>query len=721
MNGIGKEDTDGTAPAAPAAMTALAAMTAEVEELRARLVEAEDTLRAISGGEVDALVVDGPRGEQVFTLEGADHSYRIFLEEMHEGAATLNAAGVILYCNRRFAEIVGRPLEQVIGGSMFEFAREADHAELDSILRAGLSGSGGSGKGELELLSRGEPAPVYLSTSALPLGEVEAVCLVVTDLALQKRNEQLVADEKLARSILEHASEAIVVCDTEERVVRASLAARRLCACNAVGERFSQAYKLAGDGPEGQPVIPFTEILAGKVVQRIEAALILEGGESCRLQVSAGPLLAPDDKVLGCVITLTDVTARRRAELEVERARQEAEGANRAKDHFLATLSHELRTPLTPVLAVVSGLQEDGRLPADVRAHLAIVRRNVELEARLIDDMLDLTRIARGKLELRRETADLRQILEHALQTASGDLLHKRLRLVLDLARDDHAVWADTPRLTQVFWNLFSNAVKFTPTGGAITVRSWSEESPDGRQLRVEVADTGIGIEPDVLADIFDAFQQGEQTITRRFGGLGLGLAISKAIVELHGGSLTAASEGLGRGSVFSVRLPVGELRPAQPAESRPAAAAPSTPAASPASGASGGHAEQAANAAKAAALRILLVEDHADTAEAMADLLRDLGHRVTVAGCVTEALAAAERHALDGGLDLVVSDLGLPDGTGLDLMAELRCRYGVRGIALSGYGMEEDVRKSLAAGFERHLTKPINLQALQTAIQGGA
>jgi two-component system CheB/CheR fusion protein len=712
VNAIGKEDMDGTAPAAMAAMAALAA---EIEELRARLVEAEDTLRAISGGEVDALVVDGPRGEQVFTLEGADHSYRIFLEEMHEGAATLNAAGVILYCNRRFAEIVGRPLEQVIGGSMFEFAREADHAELDSILRAGLSGSGGSGKGELELLSRGEPAPVYLSTSALPMGEVEAVCLVVTDLTLQKRNEQLVADERLARSILEHASEAIVVCDTEQRVVRASLAARRLCSCNAVGERFSQAYKLAGDGPEGQPVIPFEEILAGKVVQRIEAALILEDGESCRLQVSAGPLLAPDDKVLGCVITLTDVTARRRAELEVERARQEAEGANRAKDHFLATLSHELRTPLTPVLAVVSGLQEDGRLPNDVRAHLAMVRRNVELEARLIDDMLDLTRIARGKLELRREPADLRQILEHALQTASGDLLYKRLRLVLDLTRDDHAVWADTPRLTQVFWNLFSNAVKFTPTGGAITVRSWNEESPAGRQLRVEVADTGIGIEPDVLAGIFDAFQQGEQTITRRFGGLGLGLAISKAIVELHGGSLTAASEGLGRGAVFSVRLPVGELRPAEPAESRPAAAAPSTPVASPASGASAGI------AANAAALRILLVEDHADTAEAMADLLRDLGHRVTVAGCVTEALAAAERHALDGGLDLVVSDLGLPDGTGLDLMAELRGRYAVRGIALSGYGMEEDVRKSLAAGFERHLTKPINLQALQTAIQGGA
>ena len=393
------------------------------------------------------------------------------------------------------------------------------------------------------------------------------------------------------------------------------------------------------------------------MVRGIEAALILESGESRRLQVSAGPLLAPDDRVLGCVLTLTDVTARRRAELEAERARHEAEAANQAKDHFLATLSHELRTPLTPVLAVVSGLQEDGRLPDDVRAHLAMVRRNVELEARLIDDMLDLTRVARGKLELRREAADLRQILEHALQTASGDLLDKRLRLVLDLAREDHAVWADTPRLTQVFWNLFSNAVKFTPAGGAITVRSWREESPAGRQLRVEVADTGIGIEPDVLADIFDAFQQGEQTITRRFGGLGLGLAISKAIVELHGGTLAAASDGRGQGSVFSVRLPVGELRQSRPRRRR---ARPGR----------GGSPTRARDVLGNAELHILLVEDHADTAEAMADLLRDMGHQVTVAGWWPPALAAAARQSLDGRLDLVLSDLGLPDGTGLDLMA---------------------------------------------------
>ena len=682
-------------------MTNETALAAEVEDLRARLLEAEETLRAIRRGEVDALVVAGTQGDQVFTLMGADHSYRIFLEEMHEGAATLTAGGVILYCNRCFAEIVGVPLEDIIGNSLFNFVREADRTELGSVLREGLDRSG---KRELSLLKGGEAVPVYLSTSPLQLEEAEAICLVVTDLTEQKRSEKMVAAEQLARSIFEHATEAIVVCDPEERVVRASLAARRLCVCNPVGEKFSTAFPLLGDGPKGVQGIPFAEVFAGRVVQGIEAELTLASGEHCRFQASAGPLFAADDQLLGCVLTLTDITARRRAELEVDRARQEAEAASRAKDHFLATLSHELRTPLTPVLAVVSALQDDARLPADVRSHLRMVRRNVELEARLIDDMLDLTRVARGKLELHREVADLKQVLDHALQTASGDLLDKKLRLVLDLGPEDHAVWADTPRLIQVFWNLFSNAVKFTPPGGTIAVRSHCEETPAGLELVVDIADNGIGIEPAALVDIFDAFKQGEQAITRRFGGLGLGLAISKAIVELHGGSLAATSDGKGQGSVFSVRLPVGDLRAGAQG---PAAVA-----------AGNGRPGKTADAAPGtgANLRILLVEDHDDTAEAMAELLRALGHEVTVAGSVATGLDAAERQ--DGRFDLVLSDLGLPDGSGLELMAKLHGRYGVRGIALSGYGMEEDVRKSLEAGFERHLTKPINLQALQTAIQ---
>ncbi|HEX9671637.1 MAG TPA: ATP-binding protein, partial [Thermoanaerobaculia bacterium] len=322
----------------------------------------------------------------------------------------------------------------------------------------------------------------------------------------------------------------------------------------------------------------------------------------------------------------------RRAGVAVENARlyQETQRANAAKDQFLATLSHELRTPLTPVLAVVSALEEDGRLPGDVRDRLAMVRRNTELEARLIDDLLDLTRIERGKLDLRREVTDVLPLLAHAVEaTRTPEIEAYGLRLVSELAADDHRVWADGPRLSQVFWNLIKNALKFTPAGGTIRVRSSNEGEPGApeRWLVVEVADTGIGIEPEVLPRIFDAFEQGQRKITRQFGGLGLGLAISRRIVELHGGSLAAASEGKGKGATFTVRLPVGV-----PAEA--AAAAPA--------GTAAGVVEKAATPAPARPLHILLVEDHPDTAAAMADLLRGIGHRVTTAASVEAALAAA-------------------------------------------------------------------------------
>ncbi len=401
-----------------------------------------------------------------------------------------------------------------------------------------------------------------------------------------------------------------------------------------------------------------------------------------------------EGRVVRVVGNTIDISDRKRAEEALVQAKEAAEEANEAKDRFLATLSHELRTPLTPVLAVTSGLERDGRLPDDVRRSLAMVRRNVELEARLIDDLLDLTRITRGKLELHREVADLRDVLDHALQTVAAELEAKRLRLSPELAEVDHRLWADAPRLTQVFWNLLHNAVKFTPAGGAITVRSRREEGA----VAVDVSDSGIGIDADVLPRIFDAFEQADRRITRQFGGLGLGLAVSRAIVELHGGTLTAASGGRGQGATFTVRLPVQSgLPPPMPQpEDRPSGTQDPKP------------------------LHILLIEDHADTAEAMAELLRDFGHRVTVAGSVAEGLAAAgppeERERI--GIDLVLSDLGLPDGSGLDLMRELKARHGLRGIALSGYGMEEDVRQSHEAGFARHMTKPVNIQALEAAIR---
>jgi PAS domain S-box-containing protein len=384
-------------------------------------------------------------------------------------------------------------------------------------------------------------------------------------------------------------------------------------------------------------------------------------------------------------------TLARRAALAIDNSRlyREAEAANQAKDRFLAMLSHELRTPLTPVLALVSRLERSPELSAEeLRRNLAVIRKNVELEARLIDDLLDLTRITRGRIELQRQVTLLHPLLEQAIQICCADAMAAgRLRVEIDLRAPEPRVWADGPRLLQVFWNLLSNAVKFTPPGGTIRV-STAIDGEDGRIAVVEISDTGIGIEPDLLPRIFEPFEQGLGT-AQQFGGLGLGLAIGKAILDAQGGSLAASSAGRGRGATFVMRVPLYE-GPAEEARTPPRLEEPEHP------------------------RFILLVEDHGDTAEVMAELLREHGHRVVVAGSQAAALAAAA----DSGIDLVISDLGLPDGSGLTLMRELQDRHGLTGIAVSGYGTEEDRRQSLAAGFSAHLTKPLTIDRLLDEIR---
>ncbi len=362
------------------------------------------------------------------------------------------------------------------------------------------------------------------------------------------------------------------------------------------------------------------------------------------------------------------------------RSAEEARAANRAKDDFLAALSHELRTPLTPVLMTATALEGDARLPGDVREQLAMMRRNTELEARLIDDLLDITRIARGKLTIQPVAADVHPLLEHTVGIVRSDGLGRDVEVSFALEAERHHVMADPARLQQVFWNLVKNALKFTPPGGAVTIRTHNDD--EGRVV-VEVKDTGIGIAAEALPHIFDAFEQGDVAGQHRYGGLGLGLAISRAIVTVHGGAIAAASDGAGQGATFTVTLatidpPADEpVRAAQPASVR--------------------------------SLRLLLVEDNDSTRTVLTKLLARQGHQVVSTGSLQEALAAFRT----GSFDVVVTDLGLPDGSGLDLMREVRKRGGCQGIALSGYGMEQDLRLSREAGFHAHLVKPVKFEQL--------
>jgi two-component system CheB/CheR fusion protein len=318
-----------------------------------------------------------------------------------------------------------------------------------------------------------------------------------------------------------------------------------------------------------------------------------------------------------------------------------------------------------------------------------MIRRNVELEARLIDDLLDLSRVTNGKLRLQMQPTGIHDLLRQVFQICASDLAAKQLHLTTDFTAGEDRVTGDPARLQQVFWNLLKNAIKFTPEGGRIAVRSREVE---GGRIAVEVEDSGIGIAADVLPRMFNAFAQGEAKASRQSGGLGLGLAISKAVVEMHGGTIRAASAGPGQGASLVVEIP---------------AAAPAPEAAAPVPSP-----EQAV--ARARKPRLLLVEDHEDTARMLAKLLRFSGYRVRTAATVAQALEAAATDRFD----LLVSDLGLPDATGYDLMRQVRQLYGTPGIALSGYGMEEDVRKSMEAGFLDHLVKPINLDQLKATIQ---
>ncbi len=402
----------------------------------------------------------------------------------------------------------------------------------------------------------------------------------------------------------------------------------------------------------------------------------------------------------------------------LQQAKNTAEAANHAKDEFLAILSHELRTPLTPVLATVSMLQEEaGTSPALLR-ELHTIQRNVELEARLIDDLLDLTRITRGKLELHVTTVDMRPLLEHAVQ--SYLMTHAaRKGFKTSVTVEPNAamhVQGDAPRLTQVLWNLLQNACKFTPEGGSVKVRVFNESAPldhaRAPDLVIEISDTGIGIDADQLPRIFTAFEQGERARTRVFGGLGLGLAISLAIAERHGGTLTAASRGRGQGATFTLRLPTVPAPVEAPAPADADGLATIVPGAS-ASSVSVSTSADSAHQQTSPAARILLVEDHPDTARQIGRLISREGHTVTAANSVGQALKLAAQQTFD----LLVSDLGLPDGSGHDLMRQLASEHSFAGIALSGYGMEEDVRASLAAGFSLHLTKPIHWPELKKAM----
>jgi PAS domain S-box-containing protein len=389
---------------------------------------------------------------------------------------------------------------------------------------------------------------------------------------------------------------------------------------------------------------------------RCQGLRIRKDGSAFQAEVLLTAMKDESGKIRGFSKVTRDISDQIRAR-SAEAARAAAEKANEAKDHFLAALSHELRTPLTPALAAASYLAENAsKFPSEFSGDVHIIRRNVQLQARLIDDLLDLTRVARGKIELHFDRVDAHDSIRQALDIARSDTTDKELTVVVALHAKKHHIWADPTRIQQVFWNLITNAVKFTPVGGKIEIHTSND---DHNHFAVEVIDTGMG------------------------------LAISKHLVDLHDGLITVKSRGRSHGAAFKVTLDVVANQV----------------------GRSGVPARTPQNPAKS--LRILLVEDHGDTRRTLSRLLSHFGHQISVADCTQAALEIVKAKEFD----VVLSDIGLPDGSGYEVISHAKQKQHLKGVALTGFGTDEDIRRGREAGFDFHLTKPVDFHELRSVL----
>lgn len=499
---------------------------------------------------------------------------------------------------------------------------------------------------------------------------------------LQNRNLELVRINDDLMNLISSVKIPIVIFGTDLRVRRFTPAATSLLGFTPLDiGRFISSMRLPLDIQEIEGFI--SEVIANVTICEREVKDLQ--GQWYLLRIH--PYRTADNRIDGAVAVFMDITERRMAEMLNHAQLAEISAANAAKDRFLAALSHELRTPLTPVLLAASALESREDLPEDIRQEVGMIRRNVGLEAQLIDDLLDVTRVAQGKLSVNFASTRVLPLLERSIRVVEDAAKSKGVQLELVTTPIDLEciVTVDPVRLQQVFWNLMSNAIKFTLAGGRVVIRFSFEIQG---VVRIEFLDTGIGIHPDILPKIFNAFEQGSEKITQKYGGLGLGLAISKAILELHGGAIYADSLGVGKGARFIVELP--------------SMASEATP-----------EVIQEAVSREICQLRLLVIEDHVDTAKVLRNLLLKANYEVSI----VHTVEAAKMVAMEKRFDLVISDLGLPDGHGLELMQHLKKMHHLPGIALTGYGTEIDRRQILAAGFSEFLVKPIDFLELQAAL----
>jgi PAS domain S-box-containing protein len=747
----------------------------DIEDLQRRLDEAEDTLRAIRQGEVDALVVDGPKGEVIYTLTSADYPYRLMIDEMNEGAVSVSPDSYILYGNRNFASILGLTESKASGIPFGDFIvphmREQFLEDLEKARHQAI-------KREYVLSSGDDRAvPVLLSFAKLQ-PQTNSISIVVTDLTAQKaleeklrqakngleeqvaeRTKELRQSEARLFGILEHSAADLKAmrrlneigarCAKDGDDIETCLQEILNVAIEITGADKGNIQLLSNDSDTLRLITqtgfdaPFLELfecgsngdsacgvaLRSKqrvVVENINESEIYAGKASQEamrkadvLAVESVPLISSGGKALGIISThfsnahrpseqelrLMDLLARQTADylerkrVEDEREqllarehelRQTAEEANRLKDEFLAIMSHELRNPLNVILGYAELLlrMDEIKSAAHLQRMADAVKRNAVAQSKLIRDLLDLSRLRSGKLELNRETVAPVASIENAIETVRMDAAEKGVQIKVERPDDMLFVRADPVRLEQIIWNLLNNAVKFTPRGGIITVRL-EEENDD---IVLKVSDNGQGIDSSFLPHIFEIFRQADPGTSRAQQGMGIGLAVVQQLVELHGGSVSAYSAGAGRGATFTIRLPRSE-------------------------NAKHSSAADDLGIGSLEGMSVLVVDDSEDTTEMVRHLLEIGGAAVCSATSGFEAL----RIAREKEFDVVLSDISMPEMDGFEFLSRLRQIPGkedLPAVALTGFGRPEDVQRASEKGFYAHVTKPFDIQRLAMLLQ---
>jgi PAS domain S-box-containing protein len=617
-----------------------------------------------------------------------------------------------VHADKNMARIFSLPAEDAVGGPVEKYYLKIhpdDRAAVEASKKAAMQSESGEYEMDYRLpqpdgtirwvTSRGRLEKDAAGAPARFLG-------VIIDITERKQAEAMLRqNEALFAALVDLAPTGVYVVDAQFRLQQINALALPAFAQvePKLGRDFGEVMNILW-GPElgGEIAKIFRHTLATgeRYVSPRFSEFRRDLGEDRAYEWEIRRVTLPDHSH-GVVCYFDDITERMRSEQALLQAKAAAEAASRAKDDFLAALSHELRTPLNPALLIASESADNHELPEAVRLNFETIRKNIELEASLIDDLLDLTRVTAGKMVLNKSVVDVHGILRDALATIQAEQQEKKLQLDLQLAAPQAWVEGDAVRLQQVFWNVLKNAVKFTPLKGKIALET---SVPAAGRLLIKVTDTGIGMNAAEIARVFTAFAQGDHAGaggSHRFGGLGLGLAISKNLVELHAGTIHAHSAGSSQGSTFTIELPLAKEIKAGRKTGNDFAPK------------NGIEVLPDESISMSVSMTVLLVEDHEITRTVLAQLLTRRNYRVVTADSIAQARDIARQHKFD----LLISDIGLPDGNGNDLMSEFQIKYGLKGIALTGYGMEQDIARGKAAGFVTHLTKPVRIQSLENAL----